>query len=277
VEWISTSTTANRVIGRIGHRPAHRLSRRLLNTLRSWFVGGVRKSQAVYFVDINGHRYKRVVFGDSRQAEDVEAALRAVSFRQAFPRLVERHENEIWVEFIPGRRLSLGNAADLAQLAHFFGRLYAQEPRSCPLTETPWHDQLHTDLWFLGNSGVLPPRRAAAIAEHADAIRPHTVWQGFDYVDPVAKNFVIADGELRAIDVESLQPGSLLATGIAKCRVHAPEFDVERFLGEVIDAGAPDIRAQYAYTELCFLAGWTKRKLLAGKRHYVQAERFQSY
>lgn len=249
----------------------------MLNALRSWFVGGVRKSQSVYFVDINGQRYKRVVFGDSRQAEEVELALRAAPVRQAFPRLVERHENEIWVEFIPGRRLSLSNADDLSLLAEFFGQLYAGGSQSCPLSETPWHEQLHTDLWFLGRSGVLPPHRAAEIADHADAIRPDAVWQGFDYIDPVAKNFVIADGALRVIDVESLQPGRLLATGIAKCRVHAPALDVERLIDGAIAAGAPDIRAQFDYTELCFLAGWTKRKLLAGKRHYVQAERFQRY
>lgn len=265
------------MIGRIGHRPAHSLARRIWNYWRGWLIGGVGKSQAVYFVDHNGQRYKRVVFGDSRQAEIVEADLRAVPLKARFPRLIERHENEVWVEFVPGRRPDLADAADLDLLAGFFADLYAADSELSALAQTSCHEQLHTDLWFLGRSGVLTVERAAALTRHADDIKPDLVWQGFDYVDPVGKNFVVADHGLMAIDVESLQSRRLLGTGVAKCRVHAPGLNVGAFIRGVVERGAPDFSEQYRYVELCFLAGWTKRKLLTGKRRYLQPHRFDDF
>lgn len=265
------------MIGRIGHRPAHSLIRRVANFLRGWLLGGVGKSQAVYFVDHNGQRYKRVVFGDSRQAEIVEADLRAVPLGTRFPRLIERHENEVWVEFVPGRRADLADAADLDLIAGFFADLYAAGSEEIALARTSWHQQLHTDLWFLGRSGVLTPERAEDLTRLADAIKPDLVLHGFDYVDPVGKNFVVADHGLMAIDVESLQSRRLLGTGVAKCRVHARGLNVDAFIRAVLEKGAPDFSHQYRYVELCFLAGWTKRKLLTGKRHYVQPDRFDDF
>lgn len=265
------------MIGRFGHRSAHSLGRRTLYALRSYFLGGVSKAQAVYFVEHRGHRYKRVVFGDSRQAELVELNMQAVAVASALPRLILRHEREVWVEFVHGRALDPTSATDLTELATFYADLYRGGAHHVALADTAWHEKLQTDLWFLARSGVLASSRAEEITRHAEDIKPETVWQGYDYVDPVAKNFVVATDGLKAIDIESFQADQLLGTGIAKAGIHWPDFGADDFVARMIECGAPDFRAQQRYTELCFIAGWTKRKVLTGKHRYIQPERFDGF
>lgn len=268
------------MLGRIGHRPAHSLARRSLYALRNWLLGGVGKGQAVYFVDYRGQRYKRIVFGDSRQAEQVATALSAVDAVDAFPRLLLWHEREIWVEFVAGRKIDVADASDIGLLATFFARLYQDAPITAATRDL--ERRLDVDLWFLERAGVLPAAEVRVLQDKAKRLLPEQVLLGFDYTDPVAKNFIVADkalagGGLKAIDVESLQMQQALGTGIAKAALHWPGFDVQAFIDQVVAGGAPDFRPQYAYVELCLLAGWTKRKLLTGKRRYVQPERFEKF
>ncbi len=265
------------MIGRVGHRSAHSLGRRVLYALRAFFLGGVSKGQAVYFVNHRGHRYKRVVFGDSHQAEKVERTLHEVAVRSAVPRLILCHEREVWVEFVEGRPLDPAASADLELLMHFYAELYRGGARSVPLADTPWHARLANDLWFLERAGVLSSGRVVEIARCGEELEPTTVWLGFDYVDPVVKNFIVAADGLKAIDIESFQAEQLLGTGIAKAGIHFPGFESAAFIDGMVEAGAPDFRAQQRYVELCFLAGWTKRKLLTGKQRYVQPERFDGF
>lgn len=268
------------MLGRIGHRSAHSLARRSLYALRNWLLGGVGKGQAVYFVDYRGQRYKRIVFGDSRQAELVATALSAVAAADAFPRLVLWHEREIWVEFVAGRKIDVADPGDIASLAAFFARLYQDAPISGAARDLD--RRLQIDLWFLERAGVLSTAEVQALKVTAQRLLPEQVLFGFDYTDPVAKNFIVADGGaagggLKAIDVESLQMHQPLGTGIAKAALHWPDFDASAFVDQVVVAGAPDFTPQYAYVELCLLAGWTKRKLLTGKRRYVQPLRFDKF
>lgn len=269
------------MLGRIGHRPVHSLARRSLYALRNWLVGGVGKGQAVYFVDYRGQRYKRIVFGDSRQAELVATALQAVLAVDAFPRLLLWHEREIWVEFVSGRKIDVADAEDLARLATFFARLYQDAPVAAATRDL--ERRLEVDLWFLERAQVLSREDVRALEVTAHGLLPQQILSGFDYTDPVAKNFIVAGdggtggGGLTAIDVESLQMQQALGTGIAKASLHWPGFDAPTFVDQVVAGGAPDFRPQYAYVELCLLAGWTKRKLLTGKRRYVQPERFEKF
>jgi len=57
------------------------------------------------FVTINGHRFKRLILHDSYLAAGIERNLEAFGESAYFPRLVARHENEIWVEFVEGEPL----------------------------------------------------------------------------------------------------------------------------------------------------------------------------
>jgi hypothetical protein len=265
------------MIGRFFHRPAHSLARRTMDGLRSRFVGGIGKSQSVYFVHLAGHRYKRVIFADTRLAEVVESNLESVGYEAGLPRLVLRHENEIWVEFITGRPVDVTQAEDVQAIAELFAALYRHDAVQLPIAGTRLPSRLRTDLQFLGDAGVLAPQRVGQLLTIAHGLEPEVIWSGYDYVDPVTKNFIVAPRGLVAIDVESLQAGQPLGTGVAKCRVHWLGQGSEDFIARIIAAGAPDFRPQFRYVELCFLAAWTKRKLIAGKRRHVDPERFSCF
>lgn len=265
------------MMGRIGHRSLHSLPRRLLDAFRAAFLGGIGKSQRVYLVRFRGQRYKRVVFGDSYQADLVATNIEQLGSGIGLPGLILQHENELWVEFIDGPKPRADNESDHQALVEFFARLYAHAPQIRSLAATPWHGRLENDLEFLHRSTVLDKARYRALCESAERLRPVEVLEGFDYLDPALKNFVISDRGLVAIDLESLQGKQLLGTGIAKATLHWLDTNNESFLNRLIDCGAPDFRPQMGYVTLLLLAGWTKRKLIFGKRHRVDPARFDRF
>lgn len=266
------------LIGRIRQRPVHGPGRRLLNWVRSRLLSGVGKSQQAFFVTLNGQRYKRVVFGDSAQAAAVAAALEDCRDRVGLPELVLAQENEVWVRFVEGRGVDPGAQSDWLALNDFFAALYAKDPCLVDLAETRLHPRLLIDLGFLRDSGVFDDRRYATLCARAEQLRPARLWLGYDYLDPVLKNFVINDRGLFAVDIESLEAGVALGTGIAKSGLHWLGADRQRFLERLSrQPGVPDLKAQLAYVELCLLAGWTKRKLVTGKWSRVRSERFDRF
>jgi len=264
------------MLDRWTQRPAHSLARRLLYRCRSMLEGGIHKTQQVYFVERAGKRFKRVVFADSHLAEQVARCLRAAPVADLMPRLVLSHEREIWVEYVEGRPIDVRNRPERDQLAAFYARLYRTgEPASADL-QSQLQVAVETDLWFLGEVGVLSAARVSQLLALSRQLAPLELLLGFDYVDPVAKNFLIADSRLRVIDVESLQEEQPLGTGLAKAAVHWAEVDGSAFREQVFAECAPAIRSQYPYVQLCFLAAWTKRKLLSGKRRYVRPALFDA-
>jgi len=106
-------------------------------------------------------------------------------------------------------------------------------------------------------------------------VRPERAWFGIDYLDPTLKNFIFRDGQAVIIDSESLSRESLLGTGIAKCQLHWLRGRRDEFADRIVALGAPDIRPQLDYAQLLLVAGWSKRKLLSGKRHRIQFEHFE--
>jgi hypothetical protein len=262
------------MIARISHRPAHSLGRRLLDGFRSRFVGGLGKSQRVYFVEIRGQRYKRVVFGDSAQAATVVAAIEACGHSIVLPRLIHQHENELWFEFVEGRSLSADDDEHREALARLFAALHAREPELVALETTALHDRFCNDLYFLEQAGVLDPERGRRLAAKAEAIRPVRAWFGLDYLDPVLKNFVLRERQVVIIDLESLGRRTLLGTGISKSVLHWLGDGRDHFTERVIELGAPEFRPQLDYAELLLVTAWTKRKLLAGKRRRIDLGHF---
>lgn len=266
------------LIGRVRQRPVHGPGRRLLNWLRARLRHGVGKSQQAFFVTINGHSYKRVVFGDSLEASAVAGALEACRDCVGLPELVLIQESEVWVRFVDGRKLDPASQSDRHALMDFFAALYAKDPELVDLAETTLHPRLLIDLGFLRDSGVLDEVRYAMLRERAGQLRPERLWLGYDYVDPVLKNFVINDQGLFAVDIESLQKGVALGTGIAKSGLHWLSDDRQGFLERICaQPGVPDLAAQQAYVELCLVAGWTKRKLLTGKWSRARAGHFDRF
>lgn len=266
------------LIGRIRQRPVHGPGRRLLNWFRARLMKGVGKSQQAFFVTINGHRYKRVVFGDSVQAAEVAGVLEACRDRVGLPELVLLQESEVWVRFVEGRRVDPGLASDWEALNDFFAALYARDSRLVDLAETALHSRLLIDLVFLRDSGVFDDARYRKLCDRAEQLRPEQIRLGYDYVDPVLKNFVMNEQGLFAIDIESLHNGVALGSGIAKSGLHWLNDDRQRFLERLAQQpGVPELARQQAYVDLCFVAGWTKRKLLTGKWSRVRPDRFDRF
>jgi len=248
-----------------------------LKRLRLTFTAAVAKSHQVHFVTLNGRRYKRVTFAHASEAIQLEDSLEAVAAAGVFPRLVLRHENQIWVEFIIGQRLTGVAARERKALSAFFAGIYQQHSERVVLEATSLPARLARDLDFLHDIGVLPKDMTRELEALAARLQPETALLGYDYVDPVLKNFLVAEGGLIAVDVEGLRANQLLGVGVAKARLRWLQQDSEAFLDRMVSAGAPDIRPQFAWAELCFLADWTKHKVLQGKRHYVRPDVFRAF
>jgi hypothetical protein len=239
--------------------------------MRPLFGGVFGKRQQAYFLTLHGHRFKRLVLGDAWQAERIERELERFEGESGFPPLVHRHENELLLRYVDGRPFDAADPADREALARFYAMLYRKNPRRAAATELPFTARLDRDLRFLADAGVLDQSDRPALKARAASLQPEQVWIGFDYVDPVAKNFVRTDTGMVAVDVESLVSDEALGTGIAKARVHwLADTETRAFLNAIMAAGGPDLGAQLPWVELCFLAGWTKRKVLQGKHRFVQ-------
>ena len=251
---------------------AHSWVRRGYFTVLRLFFGVFSKRQSVHFVRVNGTRYKRVVFGDSHEAALVERALDAAAPLNAFPPLIHRHENELLLGFVEGRGFDPGRPGDRDLLGSFLGHLYAIAPNT--VDDGALARRLEIDLRFLCEAGLVDTALATELGQAAARMRPEKIVEGLDYVDPVAKNFVITDdGQLCAIDVESLRAGQPLGTGIAKAAVHWLDPEARPDLLRAVEHAAGfSIAEQMAYLELCFRVGWTKRKLLQGKQHAIRIE-----
>lgn len=266
------------VFGTSTQRHVHPLWRRVYDRLRPLFGGVVGKTQKAYFVTLNGHRYKRLVLGDAWQAARIERELEQFEPGESFPPLILRHENELLLGYVEGRRFDGSDAADRERLARFYAMLYRRSSRQLATAELPLAARLERDLQFLVDVGTLDAADLPALRARAEALQPERVWLGFDYVDPVEKNFVCTGTGVTAVDVESLVSNEALGAGIAKARVHwLGEAQTGAFLENMAAAGAPDLSTQLPYVELCFVAGWTKRKVLQGKRHFVQPSRLRSF
>lgn len=258
-------------LGSLFQKNAHSLPRRLYFAGLRRVAGVFSKRQSVYFVDINGTRFKRVVLGDSFEASQVERAMRSAPAAARLPELIQRHENELLLGFVEGRRFDPSRDADRQALAEFFGALYASGRRDLD-TEGPWR-MLETDVRFLRTAGLIDAQLGQALLERAGELRPREVQAGLDYVDPVAKNFVVSDDQLFAIDVESLRRDVPLGTGIAKAAVHwLGRDEMPDFVARVERAADFTLGGQMPFVELCFRVGWTKRKLLQGKQRSIRIE-----
>lgn len=265
------------MLGKFWQRNAHPWWRRARTSLRLLFTASLAKTHGVHFISINGCRYKRIRFGDSWEARENHHNLEAVAHLDVFPAPVLRHENELWVAFVAGSKLDASRPETRSLLATFFVALYSTGWRRVASEETRLQLHLERDLAFLRDIGVLERQLAAELLALSHTQRPARLILGFDYIDPLAKNFVVADGRAVAVDIDSLKADQQLGTGLAKARLHWLADDMGAFVDNLVVAGAPDLRPQLAYAELCFLAEWTKMKVLQGKRRYVRPENFRDY
>jgi len=242
------------------------------------------KSNETRFVEFGGLRCKQVAFPDSAEARRVESMLREFEESGLFPGFVFRLESTLWVRFVDGRAPRADNPRDVDAAGRFFVGLYRARPVERRLADTDLHPRLIAKLRMLGEAGRLDDARIEALETLAEKLRPESVWTGPDYIDALAKNFIIAehprgdragdDSYSVGIDIEALRDGELLGTGLAKACHRWLGEAADQFVDALAAEGGPDLRPQYAYTRLQFLAGYGVQNLMRGKPGRIRAEAF---
>lgn len=255
----------------------------LWKRLRYWVsrLKGTRlqKAKSLHFVTINGQQYKRLILCDMHLACEMERNLEQFRRYRIFPQVIIRYERELWVEFIEGVSISDINHSVIEQMAIFYRRLYAEAPRLVETHDTLFPDRLDRDLHFLNQVGILSDGALGELRNSADRLRPKQCWIGFDYTDPVRKNFVLnpKTKALCAIDVEGLVNEHLIGMGAAKALVRWLNPYKKEFFRLLVDKQVPDIQAYYGFIELCFLAQWMKRAFFERDWKAIKPEYFQEY
>ena len=136
--------------------------------------------------------------------------------------------------------------------------------------------RLAQDLRFLNQVGILSDLLYERLCLAVEPLTPQQVWLGFDYTDPVLKNFVASQegGKLYAVDVEGIADGQLIGMGTIKACVRwLGEFQ-PLFYEHLAAQGASDFQPYMPFVELCFLAKWTKRNFFEGKKKKEVVEIF---
>ncbi len=232
------------------------------------------KSNETRFVDFAGLRIKQVAFPDSAEARRVETLLLETATLGLFPGFVFRLENTVWVRFLPGHKPDPVKATDMTAMTGFFTGLYQARPVRCGLEQTDFPARLLSNLRVLGEVGRLDDKRVSALQELADRCGPEQVWIGLDYIDALAKNFIISGGRAVGIDIEAIHDGMLLGMGLAKARYRWLDEHADQIIDQLGEQGGPDLKAQWRYARLYFLASYGVQNLMRGKAGKIRTEAF---
>lgn len=253
---------------------AHSWWRRLHTRLRA-LIGAAVKTHRVHWVTIGGVRYKRVTFSHASEAMRVAHTLERVAPLSRLPAPVYQHERRVWFKFVEGEPLEASRPEHVEGVIGVFADLYRHVPRRVAVQDTLIHQRLLADLEFLREVGVLTPRLGAAMMNAAGELCPQYVRLGFEYIDPLPRNFIVARNGVWAIDVEALYADSLLGIGPAKARLRWLDIQTETLLEMLSRHGAPDLRAQLDYAALSQLAAYSKQEVFRGRRRSVRGEDFE--
>ena len=244
-------------------------------------LGGTRlqKAKSLHFVTINGQQFKRLVLCDSYLACEIERNLECFRGAGIFPNIVIRYEREIWVEFVEGLPIKDIDAPLLGKMANFYSCLYSKSPQLVETNQTIFPDRLDRDLHFLNQVGIVSNELLGELRKSVDILRPTQCWIGFDYTDPVRKNFVLNPTTqlLCAVDVEGLVNEHLIGMGVAKALVRWLNPFKDEFLRLLATKGIPDVQAYYGFVELCFLAQWMKRAFFERDWKAIKPDYFEGY
>lgn len=266
-------------IPRFSQHSLHSLGRRIGAAFRRTVQNRFVRDKRVQWIDMNGRRYKRLTLPGASLAEEITANLATFRHARVFPALVATVDAELVLEFVDGRSPEGPFDATLAdRLAEFFATLYGVDAFRVRTADTAFPDDLQRDLAFLRDVGVLDSAAHRDLAAAADTLAPAEVWVGWDYLDPLPKNFVVThEGRLVAVDVEDLRSHQLLGSGLAKACLRSIGFPRERLVTAVSRACGLDLAAVMPFVELHFLAGWTKLAYLKGRSVLVDPALFEPY
>jgi hypothetical protein len=255
-------------------RPRRHL-RRLLRHLR----GGPPRHQRLRRVSRGGVRLKRVILCVSHAAAAIARNLDAFAGSPHFPPLLHQAENEIWLLYVEGEPVDQPDAWIGEQMADLFATPYARQPRRCRTAETPYLVRLEQDLAFLHAAGLLGRAAHDDLRQAAHRLSPAELWVGYDYTDPLPKNFVRRrdSGRLCAVDVEALEAEALIGLGLAKALHRWLTPHRAAVLARLEAEGAPAIAPYLPFLELSYHAGRAKRKVLELKTGEVDRSAFERF
>jgi hypothetical protein len=255
---------------------AHSWMQRVSRRLRRLRGGSLHKNHRVEIVQIGAGQYKRIQFADSIEPARVATALRQLRGTPLFPELLHHQEGELWLRFVTGR--ALRPKEELPAVLAFFAQLYAAQSYTQETAALADYTQLDSDLRFLVETGVVAQDTAREFRELAPKLEPPRLRIGFDYIDPLPKNFVLSEHGVIGIDVEALQGGVPLGSGLAKLLLRWPSDtgSSSQVLATLAEQGC-DLRAQFAWIQLHFLVQYTKQKVLQRKPRLVRAQALQNF
>ena len=263
---------------RFPQKSLHPLTRRIRSRLLTLFGNQPPRNNAVYRVEIEGHRVKRACMADSFEAQSHAANRRTFGPDGLSPALILRKENELWVEYIEGERLREVDRDILDKLAALFAVLYRRDPVLVPIEETHYNHTLHVDLNFLHGVGVLSAARYRELAAMADRVTPTALWIGYACVAANLKNFLLCPaGRIRSLEVAVPLPRWPISPGPATALAPWLGSEREYFLDALTKHSVPDFRPYMSFLELAFSAFWQKNCVLERKSHFVRPELFDRF
>lgn len=245
--------------------------RRLLRRWRQWRGGEPVKGHLVQIVDADGQRRKRVIFETEQEAVRVAGCLRALKPSSRFPGLLADSGRCLEVEFLAGPVARRHRRDDHAAVAEFFVDLYTgQTLRSTDPAELALVNEFDKALARLHAAAWIDAREAERLAALARDWQPRQVWLGHEYIDPIARNFVISDQRAMAIDIEALWPDQPLGLGLAKAVLRWLHIPPAAVLKEVLQRSDRDLQGQYPWVSLCFTALYFAQKLDQNKPGHIR-------
>ena len=264
------------------HQSSPFFLKRVRYLLSRFFGIRLQKDKSLHFVTVNGHCFKRLILCDSFLASEIEQHLDSFIESGYFPPLVARYEREIWLEYVEGNSIKSVDEKFVLKIAEFYATVYGKNPALLDVKNSPYQGGLLQDLRFLHQIGVLTQASYLDIQAGVPALTPEQVWVGYDYTDPVLKNFILRpeNGRICVVDVDGLAGNQLLGIGVAKACVRWLGPYQALFFSSLANHGAPDFQKYFGFVELCFLAKWTKRAFLEHDWKVIQPtlfERFRSF
>ncbi|KPK23003.1 MAG: hypothetical protein AMK69_18760 [Nitrospira bacterium SG8_3] len=247
--------------------------------LSRFFGVRLQKAKSLHFVTVNGQQFKRLILCDASLASEIEQNLNRFRSTGQFPQVVIRYERELWVDYVTGHPIKNIDERLVEKMAIFYSRLYSDAPVSVQTQKTIFPYRLDRDLHFLNQVGILSDPVVKDVRKTAEIISPPQCWLGFDYTDPVRKNFLVLpeNQQICAVDVEGLVKDYLIGMGAAKALIQWMKPFKEQFFRGLALNSAPSFQEYYGFVELCFLAQWTKRAFFEKDWKAVQPKYFEAF
>jgi hypothetical protein len=266
-------------IPRFSQRSLYTLYRRAGVLLRRYGFNRFVRQKHARRVHLGGHPFKRLTLPDSHTASVVAQSLTPFRDTGIFPRLVAVEDNEMLLEFVNGAPLPEPiDRSYTEKFIEFFSVIYSVDRRRVKLSETDFERELCESLDFLVDVSILAPALRDQLVASLERITPNEVWVGYDFLDPLPKNFILADdGRLVAIDVEDLRPDRLVGGGVAKWLLRALPEGRETLLDGLASRAMLELRPEMPFIELHFLAQWTQRAFLKGSEKLIDASLFEAH